>query len=201
MRLTLHANIFYLSRMKNLLLLAFARLLSLGFCAQAQPSAYTSLPKDEAGKVSYTAVVPVEGVGQDDLFTRVKEWSARSFGDNKVAERMNDRAAGTLVAEVVMQQPPLSFTDTHANLYKFKVAVYVKDGRYKYQIDDFTYQNINPALFTEDAQQRVSIERYATAKDSKKTNNTLKDFDRRIQTIIENLAQSMSAARSVSKDW
>lgn len=185
--------------MKTLLTILVLSLLT--FTSYAQSSAYAALPKDEAGKVAYTAVVPVEGVSKDELFTRAKEWSARSFGDNKIAERMNDREAGTLIAEAEMKQPPLSFTDTHSNLYRFKIAVYVKEGRYKYQIDEFSYQNINPALVSKDAQQRVPMEYYATVKETKKSTNTLKDFDERVKAIVEDLNKVMTAKKTASKDW
>ncbi|RYE24421.1 MAG: DUF4468 domain-containing protein [Sphingobacteriaceae bacterium] len=179
-------------------------LLLFALTAHAQaPAAYTALPKDSASqKVTYTAVVPVAGVSKDDLFTRAKEWSARNFGDNKAAERMNDRAAGTLIAECELKQPPLSFTDTHSNLYRFTLAVYTKEGKYMYRLDDITYQNVNPALATKDVLHRVPFESYATVKENKRVAATLTDFNKRIDVIINSLNQAMTAgAKAVPKGW
>ena len=181
-------------------------MLGLVVSASAQKTKYPGydrLPKDSTThKVVYTGVVQVPGVGKDELFVRAKEWSARNFGDNKSTERMNDQAAGTLVAKTEWKQPPLSFTDTHSNLYKFTVAVYVKDGRYMYRIDDFTYQNINPALVTKDALGRVGVEEYAKETASKKVDATLKDFDEKMKMIVGSLDKAMKQATpAAAKDW
>jgi hypothetical protein len=161
-------------------------------------SSYTVLPKDSASqKVTYTAVVQVPGASQAELYGRVTEWLARQ---NQIGDK-SDAATGMHVAHLSFKQPPLSFTDTHSNLYNFALAVYTKDGKYMYRIDDITYQNINPALMTKDAEHPVPMEYYATVKENKRVAATLTDFNKRIKSLLDGLNDATVQKKTAPKGW
>jgi hypothetical protein len=164
-------------------------------------TSYAALPKDSATqKVTYMAIVQVPGVSEAELFGRAAEWLARQ----KELDRngaVADPASGRQVAHLRFKQPPLSFTDTHSNLYEFAVAVYTKEGKYFYRLDDFTYQNINPALMTKDAEHRLPIEYYATIKENKRVAATLADFNQRITAMIASLNAAMMSGKATPKGF
>lgn len=180
-----------------------ALFLTLGATAYAQaPSAsYSALPKDSAShKVVYTAVVQAPGASATELYGRAAEWLARQPGVD-LNGAAADPASGRQLVHIKIKQPPLSFTDTHANLYEFALAIYTKEGRYMYRIDDFTYQNINPTLLTADATNRVALENYASTKENKRVNATLADFNKRLMELIDSLNQAMKGAGAAKRDW
>jgi hypothetical protein len=132
--------------MKKLLL---ALLCLLAYSAQAQKAArlgYSRLPVDSVTHlVTYSAVVPVEGATKEELYLRAKEWLARSIVDSKAASRMDDKEAGTLVYYGTIKNASTSALSDNGGTYGLVFAVYTKDGRYKYVIDQFTYSYRVPA--------------------------------------------------------
>jgi hypothetical protein len=107
---------------------------SLSSSAQkAERLSFAALPIDSASHlVTYTAVVPVAGATKDQLFVRAKEWAARSFVDSKTAARMDDKEAGTYITRGTVKLPG-------GAQYAMMLAIYTKDGRYKYVIDQLAY--------------------------------------------------------------
>lgn len=181
---------------KSLFTAALGLLLS--FASHAQTAGgYTALPTDSlTHKVSYLAVVPVPKATQAELLSRAAEWMARQKEVIVEPSAPGDPVSGPVLRHFAWKQDPLSFTDTHANHYTFTVAVYVKDGRYQYRVDDFFYQNINPALATKDARQSVPLESYAAVKPNKRNTATLADFDKHIRGLVASLKQAMGAAKT-----
>jgi hypothetical protein len=172
---------------------ALGLLISTNAHAQAVKG-YASLPKDSlTHKVSYSGVVQVPKSSQQELLSRGVEWMARQKEVVAVPGQVGDPASGPIVRQFAWKQDPLSFTDTHANLYTFTVAVYAKDGRYRYLVNDISYQNINPALVTKDAQQAVPMESYAAVKPNKRNTATLADFDKHLRGLVASLTQAMNA--------
>ncbi|MDO7846481.1 hypothetical protein Q5H92_08940 [Hymenobacter sp. M29] len=182
--------------MKNALYaVALGLLISATSYAQAVKG-YASLPKDSlTQKVSYSGVVSVPGATQTALFGRASEWIARQT-DRAPGEPTADAGSGMQLVRLRYKQAPQGFTDTHANLYYFAVAIYTKEGRFRYQVDDVTYQNENPALTSEDVKNRVPLEKYATAKPSKNTVAAMADLDKHLREVVASLTQSMGGAKA-----
>lgn len=84
----------------------------------------------------YTEVVTVEGKNSDQLYSSAREWFAETFKSAKDVLQMDDPVAGKLIGKgmgdinVKAGMVPVTLD------YEFQVKIFVKDGRYKYTIDN-----------------------------------------------------------------
>lgn len=90
-------------------------------------------------RICYTEVVAVDSVlTKSDLYTRVRQWFAKNYKSANSVIQMDDKDAGVIVGKALMQVYHkglgLIFESGYIN---YTVSVYVKDGRYKYEITDF----------------------------------------------------------------
>jgi hypothetical protein len=83
----------------------------------------------------YTEVVTVEGKTADQLYSSAREWFAETFKSAQDVLQMDDPVAGKLIGKGMgsgrhkgMVSVPFS--------YEYQVKVFVKDGRYKYTIEN-----------------------------------------------------------------
>jgi hypothetical protein len=102
-------------------------------------------PVNEAGKIIYTEVIEMPNLTKDILYTRAYEWFAKSFNDAKNVIQMQDKEAGRLIGKG-------SFGDINVSInfglvgvkgnVNFTISVYLKDGKYKYEITDFVHEGV-----------------------------------------------------------
>lgn len=122
--------------MKKLLL---TLLIALPALAQAQSY---GLPTDSTThKVIYEGVIQTPGATQAELYSRAREWFATSFNSGKDVLDMDDRQSGKLIgkayADFALRVPMIG--SVTQKMWRV-VKVYVKDGRYRYEITDFAAQ-------------------------------------------------------------
>jgi len=90
-------------------------------------------------KVTFTGVVQVPGVTQADLYSRAREWFATNFNSGKAVLDMDDKEAGKMIgkayADFSLRAPLVG--DITQKLWR-QVKVYVKDGRYRYELTEFS---------------------------------------------------------------
>ena len=108
--------------MKKLLLICF-----LSICA----SINTALCQTEAPLV-YTEVVQVEGVSKDELYNRAKNWVVKVYNNPQKVIQLDDKAAGQISVKGLFNY---NFRDFR-NQVNYTMSIYVKDGRYKYEMSD-----------------------------------------------------------------
>ena len=136
--------------MKHLLLLV---LLVISMAATAQESKkdkvqkpqpvpeLVSLPIDSATHmVTYSAVVPVPNATKDALFGRAQLWFATPQVSAHMAQTIDSAASimvGQGVSEVILRS--LGSMWEHVQLF-YTVKLSVKQGRYKYELTDFYFQ-------------------------------------------------------------
>src|SRR5690606_17454969 len=99
------------------------------------------IPWDENGEVTFTEVVQVEGVDAADLYTRAKLWFTETYNSSKDVIQMDDKEAGVIVGKGLSKlYIDFKSVQVPANML-YTVKVYLKDGRYKYEITDIRYEN------------------------------------------------------------
>lgn len=119
--------------MKTKILIA---LLSIYGIANAQEK--ISMPIDSAtGKVVYTEIVYVESKTKDELYLNGKEWLANTFKSSKEVIDMDDKEAGQIIGKGLFV---VSLNGDWGYIH-FTVALYFKDGRYKYEIKNISHEN------------------------------------------------------------
>ncbi|WP_223650542.1 DUF4468 domain-containing protein [Hymenobacter psoromatis] len=129
--------------MKQVLLLLLA-LLGGSFASygQATPAATAptlTLPTDSAsGKILYEAVVQAPGVSQAELYRRAREWFVSNFKAYKEVVGVEDPVGGEIAGTY---HSLLTKVLTTYEVWR-TLKVYVKDGRYRYELTDFGARDI-----------------------------------------------------------
>jgi hypothetical protein len=180
-------GISYPNTMKLLFTLLLAGA-SLTAAAQTQTTGYAALPKDSiTHKVVYTGVVPVAGATKADLVSRAQEWGARAFVDSKAANQVIDKEAGTLLYHGKISSTKSGGFGDGGTTFGFTLAIYVKDGRYKYLVDEFTDSPHIPANSL-----TTPVERWEKFAGRGWAVSRSNELNTHITTLITNLRQAMA---------
>ncbi|WP_210516452.1 DUF4468 domain-containing protein [Hymenobacter terricola] len=99
-----------------------------------------TLPIDpDTHLVTYTGVVEVPGTSQAQLYSRAYEWVVKSYKSAPDVLQMQDKESGKIILK----------GNTHAlirgrdgGIVNHTFSIYLKDGKYKYDVTDFV--NVNP---------------------------------------------------------
>lgn len=113
--------------MKKLLL---AILLILPFCISAQEN------------WMFSEVVEVKDASANDLHLRCKSWFATSFKDSRNV-LVSDNIETGMIANASIQVNFKSAMMMRTGHVKFRMEIYFKEGRYKYELKDFTHEDTN----------------------------------------------------------
>lgn len=133
--------------MKKLIIFAF--LLSSCFFSFSEkkvwkdPNAKELMPLDANGKIVYTEVVEMPNVIKDALYSRAYEWFAKSFKDAKNVIQMQDKDAGKIIGKGIFDGINVKCCmglSSVIGYVQFTLSIYLKDGKYKYEITDFVHE-------------------------------------------------------------
>lgn len=88
--------------------------------------------------VAYTGVVEVPGATQAQLYSRAYEWVAKNFNSAQSVIQMQDKESGKIIAKGVIK----AFIKKYDSGYNsFTLSLYLKDGKYKYDITNFSNEH------------------------------------------------------------
>ena len=95
----------------------------------------------EKGLITFSTVVPVEGVNKDELYLRAYDWIIKAFNSTKDAIQMNDKDAGKIVCKAFTNQTAGKglLGKVSMDLY-FLLTIETRDGRYKITASDIVHQ-------------------------------------------------------------
>jgi hypothetical protein len=97
------------------------------------------LPLDaETHLVDYSGVVEVAGANQTQLYFRAYEWIAKNYNSAQNVIQMQDKEAGKLI---VKGRTKAYFKGHEFGWITHTLSIYVKDGKYKYDITDFKHDS------------------------------------------------------------
>ncbi len=161
--------------------------------------AQASLPIDEkTGKTVYTEVVQVEGAGQAELYARALNWANTYFpnpaGVIKEKDALNGKISGQhglyIFKTLKDQEQPFK-----AGQVKYTFDIQVKDGRYKYQVDDI-FKIASPKVYIEEWLDEKSPDKEAQFE-------YVKQVDTGIKELIAKLKEAMAkpGEKAKGEDW
>lgn len=180
-----------------LLLLTFISLHSL---AQKKPDAITKpdMPIDEETKiVSYKGVVELSGVGKDELYARANNFIKSYYKNPTQVIQTADAAAGKIEGKAQFQTMKTlkNGVKAPADMVKYSINIYVKDGKYKYEITKINLQ----------APSYKPIETYFSETDPLKEEHweTLTQADDTFNTLVGLIKEGMEKPSTATKkeDW
>ena len=187
------------------LLLPFLLLFTLSALAQDERPAP---PIDDAtGKIIYTEVVALDSARTSaDLYSSAREWFAKAYKSSNNVLQMDDREGGRIVGKALMQVYHRALgRDFPSGYINYTISVYVKDGRYKYEVTDFhhTGQLLSSGGSIPDMGPCEDF-LYPKKKRAKKTYDYyLEQMDLNTRALILSLRESMNTqtASLESEDW
>lgn len=125
--------------MKPILIASWLLLSSVDLYAQTPAS--PTLPVDtETKRVTYTAVVAVNGASQTELYTRAKLWLFLTFDDAKDVVKVDEKDAGLLIIRAYTDLPVRSSQTDFGPINRevgYTMMLNFKDGRYKYTLTNY----------------------------------------------------------------
>ena len=156
-----------------------------------------AIPLDETTKKAvYTEVVKVEGVSQADLYNRALAWFKSYFPNPTSVIKAQDPATGVLSGQhgIYYYKTLEDGKQFKAGQVRYSVEVLVKDGRYKYTIDDI-FKLESP---------KVYLEEWLDESDPDKVNrfHYATQVDKNMQELIAKLKLAMQTGKEAEKeDW
>jgi len=98
----------------------------------------------ETRKVEYSDLVKVDSIlTRDQLFTRAREWMVSTFKTSKDVLQIDDKGTGTIMGKCNLEIKDQ--THLRNGYIMFSVKIQVKDGRFKYWVNDlehFTFSGL-----------------------------------------------------------
>jgi hypothetical protein len=115
-----------------LLILFFISIGSTSICLSQE------LPKDEkTGAFSYQEVVIIDGINSGELYSRAKAWIAETYRSANDVIQLDDKESGRLIVKGSFR---ITYYMNPAWVYH-TLTLEVKDGRYRYTLTDFVFDN------------------------------------------------------------
>ncbi len=152
-------------------------------------------PKDSGNNsIKYTGVEVVQNTSAQELYSRGRLFIANVYRSGKDVTQLNDDVAKTILGkgagEVIYSE---ALGPKRRGLVKYQIKIECKDNRYRYTIDQLTFNFVVDTGFDEWLFDSPKRPRYVT---KKSWYNIQESSDERIRSLIETLKSAMSKASS-----
>lgn len=105
-----------------------------------------SIPLNDDKKVSYTLVIEVPKASKDQLYSQVLAWITEAFKDKTGVIKLQDRDAGTIIAEGSTEEKysvkTLGVLVPKKYYQNMRIEFNIKEGRYRLIVSTFKIENI-----------------------------------------------------------
>lgn len=168
----------------------------------------------------YSDVIAVDSVSAGQLFERARRWFNSAFRDSDEVLNIQDRESSELSGKGRLKYSSRVFSGSVATegYITFRITVLTKDGRYKYEVTDFTHEGndqnrYGPADFgfiTTDSECPYTMKqvwpRSASLSSGKawttKVWNDIKSvIDKDMTTLVASLIQEMNKPAGSESEW
>lgn len=152
--------------------------------------------------ITYLGVVEQEESGSDSLYIRAKRWAQSRFGKNEKTLFEIDKKNQKIVVNAVLTAYSYGskYTKRDIGKYQFKMTIWIKEGRYKYQMSNFVHIGVKPN--NGDATRNYFEYYYTSTKAVKVYDKILRDANDDIIKLMADFAKSMKDPIIVDEeDW
>lgn len=165
-----------------------------------------NLPIDEGTKrITYSGVVTVDStISQYELYSRGREWFAKTYNSATDVIQMEDKEAGKIIGKALMPVywKALGMSGEGGHI-RYTISVYFKDGKFRYEIADFIHEERNPEsgrIFRTSCEEMM---RESRKQRKKITDGYLSQLDANVKELIVDLTNSLSVKPIAKKeeDW
>lgn len=162
--------------------------------------------------ISYSEVVQVEGVPKEDLYQRAREWFTDTFRSSNDVIQLDDKENGQIVGKGLFKYVQRYGIFVWDCTIRFTVSVAVKDGRYRYEINDFEHSadnannrlglGLNIGVVTNQMPAPPLNNKAAKNHTEKVYNYAVEQIDEQTEGFIVSLKKAMDSPTVVqSEDW
>lgn len=95
--------------------------------------------------ITYNGVIEQEESGSDSLYIRAKRWAEKNFNKGLKIESDKRNQKITYVATIPAYSYNNPYNRKPIGTFEFKFTVFIKEGRYKYQITNLVHESVKPA--------------------------------------------------------
>lgn len=160
--------------------------------------------------LTYTEVVQVDSVSQNELYNRAKVWFATAYNSSNDVLQIDNKEGGEFIGKAVLDYIPnvhSGSAQTKGNI-KYTIKIFVKEGRYKYIITDFIHDPFgnnfgksSMGLITNEIK-CPNPKPFAKNWSNKVWSDIKAQIETNIISLIENLKESMlKTTESGNDDW
>ena len=162
-----------------------------------------TIPKDEeTGKFKYQKVVQAEGLTQAEIYERAKNWVLRTLksGDNIIDLDDDKNESINATGNILLKDQTNIYTK---NVLNFKFNVYVKEGRFKVIVENFTLHYV---LLNSESRITALEEGYKKEgffNGSKKTQKMYLDVDDNVKKMLADIEKAVKSGglEEDADDW
>lgn len=95
--------------------------------------------------ITYNGVVEQEESGSDSLYLRAKRWVTKNLGKDVKLEVDKRNQKLTYVGSIPAYSYLNKYTKRPIGRFEFKLTIFIKEGRYRYQITNIVHESVKPA--------------------------------------------------------
>lgn len=171
--------------------------------SQVQDS--VAIPKNGIGLAEYSDVIAVDSISKNDLFVSALEWMNKTYKSGKNVIQTADKEGGMIIGKAITQT--LIYNNmgikNDGGYFSYIISIYVKDNKYKYVIENITY-NKGEMLLTPGADLAENFPHNWTGLigKNKQTRREWKSFqkqaDKEFRILIEDLKIHMNNIKKKS---
>lgn len=162
--------------------------------------------------ISFSEVVQVESISKEDLYQRAKGWATNTFRSSNDVIQLDDKENGQIVGKGLFKYVQRYGIFVWDCTIRFTVTVVVKDGRYRYEINNFEHSadnannrlglGLNIGIVTNQMPAPPLNNKAAKNHTEKVYNYALEQIDEQTEELIANLKKTMDSPTVVqSEDW
>jgi len=117
-------------------------LFSLLFSASFIYSYSQDLPTDTTtGKITYTEIVLADSLSQNELYSKINEWFAKSYNSATDVIQLNSKEDGKIIGKGIFIFPVIFRYNNIKTPVTIKVpytlSIYIKENKFKYELTSF----------------------------------------------------------------
>ena len=132
--------------MKKLIIVLILSNLSLAVFSQYGEDDYKEKTAAAAPTIfEFKGVITLDSsLTKDVLYERAREWFSKNVRSSKDAIDYSDKQEGKILGSFFIETPLTGgMGQWTESAVRFKAAIYIKDGRYKYELSDFNHIDLN----------------------------------------------------------
>ncbi|SHJ63548.1 protein of unknown function [Arenibacter nanhaiticus] len=156
--------------------------------------------------LTFSDVVEVENVLSTNLYNRAKLWFASAYKSSNDVLQVENKEEGMLIGKgsISYEQPFLSGMNTTVGNVNYLIKIFVKDGRYKYEITNFIHHGASESfgLITTDDNYPRNTKKSALKWENRVWNDIKNQVDLEVRSLIPSIKEGMrESIASENENW